>query len=538
MIKADKVFYNGNFYTMKREGDRVQALAVLNGLIVFAGSNEEAAEIPAEERIDLEGRTVLPGFTDTHIHLMMDAAERLKVDLSGARSIPDIIAAMKEKAEETKGEDGWLLGCKVHMEDLREGRFPGRRELDEITLTRPVYIYDYSLHAGMVNSKALEIAGIGKGFVPEVPGTVEFDGEGEPSGIIRETALKYFEPHMGLKTDDPAFRKALMEKIAPQYSKLGLTTIHTFSAITGDVMEYIYMYQEMAEEGTLPFRIRINTIADLPRSIGAVSGVGTDMVKYGAKKIFCDGSLSSRSAALMEPYSDAPDTKGVLMYSQEELNRQVLEAYDYGMEVAIHAIGDMGLEYVLRAVENCMEKTVNVRKGTRIRIIHDLLASEEQIERMKKLPVILDIQPIFLKNWTRIAVDRLGEERMNAKFMPYRRYLDAGLIVTAGSDAPVDGCDPLVGIQLIVTRKDLTGYPPEGLVMDQAVTVYEAVDMFTGKAAYCTNEENIKGTLEPGKYADLVVLSRDIFETAPEEIADIEVLRTVVGGRTVYKKSC
>ena len=535
MITADILYVNGRFYTMKAPGDTVEAVAVLNGKIVFTGSLQKAGQIPAEKVVDLKGKPVIPGFTDTHLHLIMDCQEREKVNLTEADSISQVIDLMKERQAQMKETDQWLMGAGLHVERLKEGRFPNRHELDRISKERPIYIFSYCHHAGMANTKALALAGIGKGFRPEVEGTVEFEEDGSPSGIVREMAYdNYFVPVMNDRITDPAYRKALMEKLAPAYSKMGMTTLHTFSSFAGDPLEYLYMYQELEEEGKLPFRIRLNSSAPLAVSIGAVTGMGSDMVKYGAKKIFCDGSLSSRSAALIEPYADAPEQKGILFYSQEELTRQIKEAYEYGMETAIHAIGDRAMEMVLNGIEEAIKTARPSRKGMRFRLIHDILLKESHIRRMKALPVILDVQPIFIRNWVRLARERVGTERLDY-FLPFRTFLENGLIVTGGSDAPVDDVNPMIGIQCAVTRQDLTGFPPEGLCPGEAISVYDAVCLYTKNAAYCCNEENERGTLEKGKFADFIVLDRDIFQTDPHGIHKIQVIRTVVGGKTVYE---
>lgn len=532
MLAADRTFFNGNIYTMTSEGDQVNALVVYDEKIIFAGSNEEALEFPAKSKVDLKGKTVLPGFTDTHLHFMMDCEFKQSVNLVDANSIDDIIKRMKEREKELV--DGqWLIGARMHIERLKEQRYPVRQELDLISKDRPIIVKSYCEHAVIANSKAMELAGIGKGFVPKIKGTVEFDENGLPTGITRETLFaEKFAPLIGNVLGDPGVKKAAIIKNLEEYSSKGLTTIHTFSALSGDPEEYIYTYKELDEEDKLPLRVIINSTVDLPRGFGAVSGFGNDKIKFGAKKIFCDGSLVSRSAALMEPYSDAKDQYGIAVYNQDELNQQIKEAYDYGMEVAAHAIGDRGIEMVLTAIENAYDPKAEHKN--RFRLIHAILPKQDQIERMKKLPLILDVQPIFIRNWVGPAAEqRVGPDRVKL-FLPFRTYIDNGLCLTGGTDAPVEDVNPLFGIQCAVTRQDLNGFPEEGFLPEQAVSVYEAVSMFTKNAAYCTNEETIRGTLENGKRADLIVLSQDIFKVPHHNIHKIRVENTVLGGRTVF----
>ncbi len=532
MYKADKLFINGEIYTLKEEGDKIEAVAVNNGKIVFTGSNKEAENISAEEVIDLKGNTVLPGFTDTHMHLGITCYRKQSIDLLNAKSINDVIEKIKNKAEQTiEGE--WITAINLHKSKLSENRFPLRWELDKASVKHPILISSYCGHANMVNSLALELAEIKKGFVPSVEGIIEFDKDGEPNGIVRENAYDdYFAPlNSSVPLADYKKRKLEYENELKRAASLGITTLHTYSSLTGDPLEYLYLYQDLEKENRLPVRIVMSSSAELPKSIGAKTGLGNEKVKYGAKKIFCDGSLSSHSAALLEPYSDEPDKMGVLMNSQDELNKQFKEAYDYGMEIAVHAIGDKGVEMVLNAIEEVYYE--NPRNDARFRIIHALVLNKNQINRMKKLPVILDMQPIFMKNWVDLAEKRIGKERIQL-FMPFKTLIDEDIIVTGGSDLPVEDINAFIGIQCIVTRQNLEGYPEGGFVPKERVSVYEAIEMFTKNAAYCSYEENIKGTIEIGKLADFIIIDRNIFDIDLNEISRIKVIKTYLGGEEVF----
>lgn len=251
----------------------------------------------------------------------------------------------------------------------------------------------------------------------------------------------------------------------------------------------------------------------------------------GAKKLFSDGSLNSRSAALFEGYSDEPETYGVLVHDQKEMNKEVLEAYQYGMEVSVHAIGDRAMEMVITAAENAV-KVCGVKKH--FRIIHAMLPAAGHIERMKKLPVILDVQPIFLRNWVDLCEERIGKERMQ-HFMPLKSYMDAGMVVTGGSDAPVEDINPLLGIECAVTRTVPGEESGKALVPKECISVFQAVSMFTKNAAFCTDQEKVRGTITPGKLADFIVLSKDIFTIPKKEIHKIKVEKTIKGGVIVYE---
>jgi predicted amidohydrolase YtcJ len=530
MNENGKLFYNGRIYTMTAPGQRAEALVSYNGKIVFAGDSAEAEKYPVAEREDLEGRTVLPGFIDTHMHLVTDCLSRDMIDVSDAKTIDDVVEMMRAGADDDKD---WIIGSNLHLENLKEGRFPLRRELDRISDGKPVLIHSYCHHAQMANSAALNAAGIHKGLTPQVEGTVEFYDDGEPNGITRETAYGvYYSDILDARADDPKFRRDLLRKNLSIYSRRGITTLHTFSSISAEhPLEYINQYMDLEAEGALPLRVVLNSVAAPYAGYKAITGFGTDKVNLGAKKIFCDGSMSSRSAALIEPYSDLPGERGILNYTHADLREQIRDAYEAGMEVAIHAIGDRAMEEVISSIEEVYRADAPNRM--KFRIIHASLTNTDQIERMKKLPIILDVQPIFVRSWVYIAEDRLGKDRVKL-YLPFKTYLDNGLLVTGGSDAPVDLADPLIGIQCAVTRQDLFGYPDEGFLPEQALSVYEAASLFTRNAAYCSNEKEVKGTLEKGKFTDLAVLDRDIFETDPHEIHKIRVLKTILGGETVW----
>lgn len=530
MNAADKLYINGKFYTMEREDDCVEAVAVRDGKFVFVGSSEEALEIAADEVVDMEGAVVIPGMTDTHMHLVMDCEARQRVDLKDADSIDEVIDRMKEKDADL--EPGrWAQGTGLHIEKIKEGRFPNRYELDQISKERPVLVQTYCGHAFMLNSKALELAGIGRGFQWPVEGLVDFDEDGEPDGIVREGIYNdLLLPLMGPILPTYKIKKDALSEELKECAKAGFTCISTFTSYSGDPLEYLYQYQELEEEGRLPIRIIVNSSAPLAKTIGAVTGIGNAKIMVGAKKLFSDGSLSSRSAALLEEYSDEPGTFGVLVRTQEEMNAEVLEAYQYGMEVAIHAIGDKAMDMVLTAIENAV-KICGVKK--RFRIIHAMVIVEDYIERMKKLPVILDVQPVFIRNWVDLCEDRIGKERKRY-FLPLKTYMEAGLIVTGGSDAPVEDINPFLGIECAVTRS-VPGRSEENcLVPKERLSIYQAVSMFTRNAAYCTNQENVRGTISVGKYADFVILNEDIFNICPQRIHEIKVEKTIVGGKVVY----
>ncbi|MDR2771338.1 MAG: amidohydrolase family protein, partial [Clostridiales Family XIII bacterium] len=315
-FRFDKLFHNGKLYTMNAPGETVEAVVVHDGKIVFAGTNEEAASYPVAEREDLGGRVGIPGISDTHIHLWLDCNNKSYVPLNKARSVDEIVEIMRARDD---GESGLLIGCDVTMSDLAENRYPHRYELDRVSADRPVAVLSHCLHVTMANSKALELGGLTKASATG-DACVSFYEDGEPDGILREEAYaKYFAPIMETFFTDAQYRKALLARHIGAYAQQGYTTLHAISSFPAvPPIEYFDQYYEMERAGTLPVRVLINS-AYFPDTLHAQTGFGTDMVKAGAKKIYLDGSLGGRTAAMREPYSDAQGEKGSLFYTKEEL---------------------------------------------------------------------------------------------------------------------------------------------------------------------------------------------------------------------------
>lgn len=535
MVEADKLFINGKFYTLREEGETVSAVAVQDEKIVFVGTKQTADELSAAGQlkaktvIDLAGKTVIPAFEDTHMHLSHTMDRFKQIDLKSAASLKEIQDKLAGKAASLK-EGEWLLGYCIHIEKLAEGRFPNRHDLDAVSATIPIYVTSYCGHAAMANSRALELAGIGKGFVPPAGAFVDVDEAGEPTGILREHIQEYMNQFIGpmYLTESDAY-EGLMA-VLNAYAAYGVTTVQSNEGgKTGE--QTVRHLMQMKENGTLPVRVIVDFNHFAPNPLGITSGFGDNMLKCGSHKFFIDGSMNSHTAALCEPYSCEPKTCGQLIYeNDEDFIDAVKKTYEYGNTVAAHTIGDYAMDLMLRAIENCYDKN----SPRRFRIIHAMLVNEEQLERLKKLPVVLDTQPNFLLNWVNTCEKNIGEKRAKL-FLPYRTYLDCGLCVTGGSDSPVEVFNPFIGIQCAVTRQDLSHNPPSGFEPQERISVYEAVCLYTKNAAYSNQEESLKGTIAVGKLADFAVLNEDIFETAPEHIAEITVAKTILGGRVVYE---
>ncbi|ALM93417.1 amidohydrolase [Fusobacterium nucleatum] len=537
----DKLFINGEIYSMKKEGEKFQSLGVKDGKIIFLGTDEEGKNISSKELIDLKGKMMIPGMADAHLHLYAYCQNLTFVDLSKVHNINEMINLMKEKVKNVKKGD-WVKGVNFDQSKWKENRFPTLEEMNSISKDNPVIIKRCCLHAVVANSRALEIAGIGKNYQAGSGGIVELDKNGMPNGILREQSTKVFDDILPDPLKDIEVQKKIMQDVLNDMSSKGITTIHTYAAKIWQYNEDINIYKNFEKEGKLPLRVTVCIDELFEPEILTKEKLNNPYrkVQLGAYKIFSDGSMGSRSAALKKPYSDDPQNSGFMLFTQEELNNKILTGYEHGLQPAIHAIGDRALDMTLAAIEHTLKTTkekgmTDEEQKNRLpfRIIHVQMIDDDLLERMKKLPLVLDIQPIFLCTDLHWIEDRIGKERLKGSFA-LKTMEKAGLIQTGGSDCPVETYEPLKGIYAAVTRQDMEGYPTEGFLPEERLSVYEALCMYTKNVPYATGQESVLGTLEIGKFADLTVLEKNLFKIDKKEIKDIKVEQTYVAGNCVF----
>ena len=537
----DKLFINGEIYSMKKEGEKFESLGVKDGKITFLGTDEEGKNISSKELIDLKGKMMIPGMADAHLHLYAYCQNLTFVDLSKVHNINEMINLMKEKVKNVKKGD-WVKGVNFDQSKWKENRFPTLQEMDSISKDNPVIIKRCCLHAVVANSRALEIAGIGKNYQAGSGGIVELDKNGMPNGILREQSTKVFDDILPDPLKDIEVQKKIMQDVLNDMSSKGITTIHTYAAKIWQYNENINIYKNFEKEGKLPLRVTVCIDELFEPEILTEEKLNNPnrKVQLGAYKIFSDGSMGSRSAALKSPYSDDPENSGFMLFTQEELNNKILTGYEHGLQPAIHAIGDRALDMTLAAIEYTLKITKEKgmtdeeqKKRLPFRIIHVQMIDDNLLERMKKLPLVLDIQPIFLCTDLHWIEDRIGKERLKGSFA-LKTMAKAGLIQTGGSDCPVETYEPLKGIYAAVTRQDMEGYPIEGFLPEERLSVYEALCMYTKNVHYATGQENVLGTLEIGKFADLTVLEKNLFKIDEKEIKDVKVEQTYVAGNCVF----
>ena len=537
----DKLFINGEIYSMKKEGEKFQSLGVKDGKIIFLGTDEEGKNISSKELIDLKGKMMIPGMADAHLHLYAYCQNLTFVDLSKVHNINEMINLMKEKVKNVKKGD-WVKGVNFDQSKWKENRFPTLEEMNSISKDNPVIIKRCCLHAVVANSRALEIAGIGKNYQAGSGGIVELDKNGMPNGILREQSTKVFDDILPDPLKDIEVQKKIMQDVLNDMSSKGITTIHTYAAKIWQYNEDINIYKNFEKEGKLPLRVTVCIDELFEPEILTKEKLNNPYrkVQLGAYKIFSDGSMGSRSAALKKPYSDDPQNSGFMLFTQEELNNKILTGYEHGLQPAIHAIGDRALDMTLSAIEHTLKTTkekgmTDEEQKNRLpfRIIHVQMIDDDLLERMKKLPLVLDIQPIFLCTDLHWIEDRIGKERLKGSFA-LKTMEKAGLIQTGGSDCPVETYEPLKGIYAAVTRQDMEGYPTEGFLPEERLSVYEALCMYTKNVPYATGQESVLGTLEIGKFADLTVLEKNLFKIDKKEIKDVKVEQTYVAGNCVF----
>lgn len=540
----DKLFRNGTIYTLEKEGARVEALGVDKGKIVFAGSAADADQrYEAKENIDLEGKVLLPSVGDSHLHFYAYCQTLTTVDLGGCTTRKEALQRLRKKAEETpKGM--WIKGSNFDQSKWKDSddRLPTNQELDEVTTDHPMVIKRCCLHAVVANTPAMKVAKIGKDYVFGPGGLVELNEDGSPNGIFREQASKIFDDIVPDPLLDKDIKAKLMSQVLKEASALGITMFHTYAAAIWNFSEDLETYQELDKRGLLPVRMSIclDEMYEKPVLTQAEKEDPYRKVQYGTFKIFTDGSFGARSAALMEPYSDDPSTKGMMVIEQDDLNEVTYKAYTRGLQPATHCIGDGGLEASIQAIEYTLGRCrkegwseADIAARLPFRLIHVQLCNEDQLARLKKLPVIFDIQPVFLCTDLHWIEQRLGKERMKHAYL-WKRYTDEGFICCGGSDCPVESFNPWIGIYAAATRQDVDGYPAGGWYPEERVSIYQAYCMFSKNVPYANGEQDYMGTLEAGKFADLVVIDRDLFQRPADDILNVKVLKTYLAGDEVY----
>jgi hypothetical protein len=541
MISMKTIFKNGKITTLEEHLPEVEALVVEGEKIIDLGAEDyimKNYQKEAGQIVDLEGRRVIPGFNDAHLHLYQYALAKNRVNLTGIRSLQEMKTRIRKHLENNNIPEGhWIEGQGWNDKDFDEPVIPDRKSLDTISRDHPIILKRACYHAALVNTRALELCKIGKETPDPEGGKIDRDQQGNPTGILYETAIDLVEnqiPRQGI-----ADMKRLLKDSFQDALSVGLTSIQTDEFINLENPEDIFQaYLEMTNNDEIPLRVNLQLRVTDPVKIkeiaskGFKTGYGDEYFRIGPIKIIADGSLGARTAALREPYHDNPSTSGKLIYSQERLNQLVSTAHQNGFQLAVHAIGDKGTDLALNAFTRMLEE--NPSPDSRPVIVHAQIGSEDLFARMNKIGVVAAIQPIFLATDWSIIEQRVGKKRAETSYA-WKMMWEAGITLSGSSDAPVEPFNPLLGIYAAVTRKDLCGQPTGGWKPDEKLSVEQALKLFTIGGAYQSFEEGLKGTLSRGKLADFIILSDDIFRIPEDQIKDIKIVRTYVGGKLTYQ---
>lgn len=531
-MQADLVLNNGNIHTMDANRPRAQAIAIAGNRLLAVGRDAEMQALlaPQARSIDLHGRTVVPGFIDAHVHFLSYALGLQQIDLVGVPTLEGALARVAARAANTPAGQ-WLHGRGWDHSLWAGGRFPTRGDLDRVAPSHPVYLKRKCGHAGWANSRALELAGI-TAATPDPPGgAIDRDpATGQPTGILKERAMELIS-HL---FQGPAVDEAVeaIKAGMPHAHRLGLVGVHTMESSNS-----WRAFQKLRASGELKLRVLMQIPEenlDAAVQIGLQSGLGDERLRIGGVKVFADGSLGAHTAWMLEPYADAPDDYGIAVATPEYLREVVGKASRAGMAAFVHAIGDRANREVLNVIES--SRQAGEGRHLRHRIEHAQLIHAEDIPRFARSGVIASMQPIHATQDMLMADTRWGQRSTGA--YAWRSLLDSGAVLAFGSDSPVEDLSVMKGIHAAVTRRRADGSPgPDGWYPAQRLTVVEAVYAYTTGVAYASGEEAIKGTLAPGKLADLVVLSQDIFSIEPMAILETEVVATLFDGEFVYTQT-
>lgn len=522
MQKATLAILNANIYTMNKKQPKAQAIAIHRDKIIAIGNNNQIKPYVNKQTkiLNLKGKTVIPGLTDTHIHLTAYAKTLTQLNLTNVKSIKQIQNLLKKQTQK-QPPNTWIIARGWEQEKLKEKRLPTKWDIDKQTPNHPAILTRICGHICLVNTKALKIAGITKNTPNPKGGQIDKHPKTkEPTGILREKAINLVQKHIP-KPNQKQLTK-LCQKALKNAAKHGITAIHWII----NTPEEIQIIKMLEKQNKLPIRVYIITpvkYLNMLVKMGLHTGKGNEKVKVGSVKVFADGSLGAHTAALREPYVDKPSVRGILRYTQKELNELVLRAHRAGFQLAMHAIGDYGVDLVLNAVEYALRECP--RENHRHRVEHASVLDLGLIRRMCKLGVVACVQPHFVVSdfW---VVERLGVRRARWVY-PFKSLLKEGVMVAGGSDCPVEPISPFLGIYGAVKERS---YSKEN------VSVWEALELYTVNAAFVSFDEDVRGSLEVGKLADFVVLSEDLFDVSVEKVGKVEVLLTVVGGEVVYRK--
>ena len=528
---ADTVVHSVTGYTSTATGE-IHNFSVLvfndEGRIVATGDDPLAGQHADARQINGSGKFILPGLIDSHAHVSNQGFLSVQLNLTAIPSVEDAVERIAGYAKAHPGS-GWIEGRGWNQVLWPVKEFPTAAHIDAVVSDRPVYLRRIDGHAAWVNSKALEIAGIDDDTPDPVGGKIHRDHDGHATGTLVDKAMDLVAREIPAP-DTEDYRQAFLAAFG-HLTALGLTSVHDAGINVTEAETYI----SMADDEEMSMRIYA-MMAGAGQNLDAIGtpipSYGNDRLAISSVKLMFDGAIGSRGAAMIEPYEDDAENRGLPFWTQEELDRFVKKSNSMGFPVGIHAIGDLGNKQALDAIEKAQGGKPSAMRN---RIEHAQVIRLEDIPRFAELGVIASMQATHATSDMNMAEDRVGPERIKGAYA-WRKLLDAGAVIANGSDFPVELANPMHGLYASVTRKSRAGLPENGWYADEALTRAETLHSFTWAAAYAAHQEDRLGSLEPGKWADFIVVDRDYFEIPENEIDDIQVIQTWVGGDLMYEK--
>ncbi|MYL70365.1 amidohydrolase family protein [Halobacillus litoralis] len=530
-MRATKVFINGEVITADQSGTVYEALAIRGERILQVGTTSEVMERSDDntEIINLNGKSLLPGFNDAHAHLELYGTNQLGVNMKQVNSIDSIIEKLQTRAEQTPSGE-WVRGWGYNQNNLLEDRHLTKWDLDKVSTSHPIIVVRTCGHISCVNSKALEMAGIHLQTPNPPGGTYHRDGD-ELTGLLLEAAhMKMFQ--LADYSEDEVMLG--LQMASDRFLQNGITSLHDAG---GYGTKHIRYLQKGAQEGKIRQRVYVMyaSLFDSPSVVkagvesGIMTGLGDDTFKIGPAKVFIDGSSSGPTCKTREPYTSNPNDSGILYMDQNELDQHLLPAHKKGWQITAHAMGDEAVHMLLTTIE----RALNHKPSTdhRHRLEHAGITPPDLVERIKATRAVPIPNPAFLYEFGDGYINDYGE-RVHY-FFPLKSYIEQDIPFAIGSDSPITTVNPLIGIHAAVNRTSKHGHP---VGQNQSITVEEAIRAYTWAGAYASGEEDLKGTLEPVKYADFVILDQSILRCPSQKIKDIQVEMTILNGDIVYEK--
>lgn len=530
------VYYNVSGYTIESDSLLSFSTLVVDGQKVFAVGGDDLAskylDIPSVTAFDLEGKTLLPGIIDAHGHVMGLGFQELQINLAGITSLQETLQVLKEYAE-ANPELEWIIGRGWNQTLWEENRFPTATDLDQVISDRPVWLSRVDGHAGWANTKAIQLAQVSSDTPDPVGGKIIRDTRGRPTGVFIDAAEGYVQTVVPESTREE--QTLALNAALSLLSSYGVTSVHD----AGVGVETWELYKEFAIQRKLRTRIYgmisgAGRVFDQLSSEGPIQSLYNDRLALRSVKLYSDGALGSRGAALIEDYHDDPGNKGLLFIDQEEMNLMVEKVVSKGYQANIHAIGDAANRQVLDALGYAQQ--LYPREDQRNRIEHAQIVALEDIVRFKDLDIIASMQPTHATSDKNMAEDRVGPQRIKGAYA-WQSFLRQGTVVASGSDFPVESANPFLGFYASITRKDIQGNPLSGWYSNEAMDRVQTLKSYTVDAAFAGFQEDVLGSLEPGKWADFIIIDQDIMIAPDSVLWQTKVLQTWVAGEKVFDLS-